>query len=61
MFIGSFIGDILIGRPLLLLLIALLKYCRAKRNGYKKVEYQSPKEIKDLFNKAIKDMFVNNK
>jgi len=61
MFIGSFIGDILISRPLLLMLFALLKFCDAKRKGYKKVEYKDIKQVKEDLNKAIKDMFAARK
>jgi hypothetical protein len=35
MFIGSFFGDILVMRPALLMLIALFKFCDAKRKGYR--------------------------
>lgn len=57
MFVGSFLGDILVSRPIILLLMSLLKFCSAKKKGYSKIEYKSSKEIKDLMGKAIKDMF----
>lgn len=41
--------------------MAIFKYCTAKKNGYKKIQYKSPKEVKDTLNKAIKDMFANRK
>jgi len=57
MFIGGFLGDILISRPLLLLLLSLIKYSNSKAKGYNKIEYKNSKDIKDLMGKAIKDMF----
>lgn len=41
MFIASFFGDIIVCRPIFLMLIAMIKYCKAKNNGYKKIEYKS--------------------
>ena len=61
MFIASFFGDIIVSRPLLLMLYALLRFCKAKKRGYTKIEYKSTKDIKEVFNNAIKDMFVNRR
>jgi c-di-AMP phosphodiesterase-like protein len=61
MFICSFFGDIIVSRPILILLIALFKYCKFKRRGYEKVQYKSPQELRQVFNKAIKDMFDSRK
>lgn len=61
MFIISFFGDLIISRPIILMLIAAAKFCKAKSNGYKKIVYKSPKEVKDSLNKAIKGMFENRK
>lgn len=61
MFIASFIGDILVSRPIILMIAALFSYCKAAKKGYKKVEYKTTKDIKDVFNKAISDMFANRR
>lgn len=61
MFVCSFFGDILVSRPLILLIITLFKYCKAKKQGYKKVQYKSAADIKQALNKAIKDMFDNRR
>lgn len=57
MFLGSFLGDIVVTRPLLLMLLACLKFSRARKQGYDQVEYQDYEEIKDKLRTAIKDMF----
>ena len=61
MFIASFFGDIIISRPLALMILALFKYCKAKKKGYTKIEYKTPKDLKDALNKAITDMFAGRK
>ena len=61
MFIGSFFGDIIIVRPAILMLFALLKYCKAKKEGYKKMNYKDVRQIKEDLNKAISDMFATRK
>jgi len=61
MFIGSFFGDILIMRPALLLLLALLRFCKAKRLGYHKMDFKATKDVKESLNKAISDMFATRK
>jgi hypothetical protein len=61
MFIGSFFGDLLAFRPLILFFMSLIKLCSSKVKGYSKVEYKNNKEVKDLMGKAIKDMFDNRK
>ena len=58
MFVSAFVGDILVTRPLLLMLLALLKYLDAKKKGYRKLEYKDTKEIKEQLNSAIKNMFT---
>ena len=50
MFIISFFGDIIVSRPIILLVIALFKYCKAKKQGYTKVPFKTQKDIKNLFN-----------
>ena len=57
MFIGSFFGDLLAFRPLILLFMTAIKMCKSKAQGYTKIDYKSSKEVKDLMGKAIKDMF----
>ena len=57
MFIGGFLGDLLISRPFFLFIMALLKFCKGGIQGYRKVQYKSHKDIKDLMGKAIKEMF----
>jgi hypothetical protein len=61
MFIVSFFGDLIVSRPIILMIIAIFKFCKAKKNGYKKIQYKSPKEVKDALGKAIKGMFENRK
>lgn len=61
MFVGAFVGDILITRPLILMLIAMLKYLEALKKGYRKLQYKDSTEIKDALNTAIKDMFTKRK
>lgn len=61
MFIASFFGDIIISRPIVLMILALFKYCKAKKKGYTKIEYKTPKDLKDALNKAITDMFAGRK
>lgn len=57
MFVGAFVGDILVTRPLLLMLAALFKYLDAKKKGYRKLEYRDSKEVREQLNNAIKSMF----
>lgn len=61
MFIGSLLGDVLVCRPALLMLFALLRFISAKRMGYKKEEYKNLSEIKLDLNKAISEMFTTRK
>jgi hypothetical protein len=61
MFVGSFVGDVIVSRPIILMIFALIRYCRAYSKGYRKVEYKQPKDIRSAYNKAIKDMFDNRK
>jgi hypothetical protein len=61
MFVGSLFGDILVCRPALLMLFALLRFFNAKRLGYKKEDFKNIREIKEDLNKAIKDMFTTRK
>lgn len=57
MFIGGFFGDLIVTRPIFLFIMSLLKYCGGRARGYRKVEYKSSKDIKDMMGKAIKEMF----
>lgn len=61
MFIASFFGDIIVSRPIILMIYALFRYCKAFKKGYRKVEYKSPKDVKASVNKAIKDMFATRR
>jgi hypothetical protein len=61
MFAGGFIGDLLVTRVFFLFLAALFTMCKGAVKGYKKVEYKSSKDIKDVMGKAIKEMFDQRK
>jgi hypothetical protein len=61
MFICSFFADIIVFRPLFLILLSLFRFCRGKRQGYTPVAHKTEKEIQGAFNKAIKDMFDHRK
>ena len=61
MFVGGFLGDIIIARPIMLMIYALFRFCNAFKNGYRKVDYKTPKDIKLAYNQAIKDMFTNRR
>jgi hypothetical protein len=41
MFVGSFLGDLLVTRVLMLMLLALIKVCRGKAQGYKPIPYKN--------------------
>ena len=43
------------------MIYALFRYCKAFKKGYRKVEYKSPKDLREGINKAIKDMFATRK
>ena len=57
MFIGGFLGDLLVARPFFIFIMSLVKYCKGGIQGYKKVEHKNQKDIKDMMGKAIKEMF----
>lgn len=61
MFGCAFFGDMLVFRMLIILIMALLKSCVACCMGYRKVQYHSANDIRNLLNSAVKDMFTNNK
>lgn len=61
MFIGAWVGDIIVTRVFILAIMALFKMCKGKIGGYKKIQYKSSKEIKNVLNNAIKDMLVKKK
>jgi hypothetical protein len=48
MFVGAFLGDILVFRMVLVLLATVFTYFKGKKSGYTKVEYRSSKEIKQM-------------
>lgn len=43
------------------MIYALFKYCKAYKKGYRKVQYKSPKDIRESVNNAIKDMFATRR
>jgi hypothetical protein len=61
MFAGAFFADFLVTRVLVLMLIALLKYCKGCAKGYRKLKYKSEKDIKNILGEAIKSMFDHKK
>lgn len=61
MFVGGFLGDIIAARPIMLMIYALFRYCKAFKRGYRRVDYKKPADIKQAYNKAIKDMFDNRR
>lgn len=61
MFIGAWVGDIIVTRVIILAIMSLFKLCKGKIKGYKKIQYKSPKEIKSVLNNAIKDMMTKKK
>lgn len=61
MFVGGFLGDIIAARPIILMIYALFRFCKAFKRGYRKVEYKKPADIKQAYNQAIKDMFANRR
>jgi hypothetical protein len=60
MFAGAFIGDLLVFRMLFILFASMIKFLYACCKGYKKIEYQKKKEVNNLLNTAIKDMFFSH-
>jgi len=61
MFIGAWVGDLIVTRVIILAIMALFKLCKGKIKGYKKIKYQSTKEVRSLLNNAIKEMLGKKK
>jgi len=61
MFLGALLIEMLILRMLVILVMALLKYCKGMVNGYEKIEYKSSEDIRNMLNEAIKDMLDSKK
>ena len=52
MFIGSFLADLLVFRVIIALLLSLIAYCKAKKDGYIQEEYLETREEEENFMKA---------
>jgi len=61
MFLAAFLLDFLIFRPIILLLLAFLRYFISLCQGYRKIPLEKDKEVKKLVNTAMSDMFYRNK
>lgn len=61
MFLGSFFGEMLLFRTLLILLMSLIKYCKGKCDGYEYIDFKNKKEVNDMLRMAISSMFHHHK
>ena len=61
MFFFAAIMDLLFFRNLIIAIIALFKYCRAKKQGYEYVPFKKRDEVNTLINHAIQQMYHHHR
>jgi hypothetical protein len=56
-YVVAWLLDFLLFRLLMILFMAMIRFCKARKQGYEKIDYLATKDVQVMISMAVKDMF----